>query len=69
METREDPKLMLARHLIEAIERVREDIAKVELWAYAVTGFTRPVPDYGPGEVTVWLPREQGGVLDQARDR
>ena len=69
METHEDPKLMTARHLIEAIERVREDIAKVELWAYAVTGFARPVPDYEPGEMTVWLPCEQGSVLDEASDR
>ena len=36
----------LARHLHAAIDRVREDVAKVEFWADAMTGFSEPVPDY-----------------------
>ena len=49
----------LARHLHAAIERLREDMAKVEFWADAVTSFSEPVPDYDPKNVTVWLPPEQ----------
>jgi len=49
----------LARHLHAAIERVREDMEQVEFWADAVSGFSEPVPDYDPNDVTVWLPREQ----------
>jgi hypothetical protein len=57
---------MIARDLIEAIQQVREDMAKVELWACALTGCARPVPDYEPGEMAVWLPREQASVLEEA---
>ena len=38
----------MARHLHAAIDRVREDVAKVEFWADAMTGFSEPVPDYEP---------------------
>ena len=62
----------LARHLHAAIqrvrqdveihatiERVREDVAKVEFWADAMTGFSKPIPDYGDDDVKVWMPPEQ----------
>jgi hypothetical protein len=49
----------VARQLHAAIERVREDMAKVEFWADAVTGFSEPVPDYDAKDVNVWLPSEQ----------
>jgi len=56
----------LTRHLLKAIEQVRNDVAKVELWANALDGFSRPVPDYDMGKGRVWLPREQGGDLKRA---
>ncbi len=59
----EDPKEMIARHLFEAIDQARDDLAKVEFWASAVSGFSRPVPDYHPGSTTMWLPREQAVKL------
>ena len=49
----------LARHLHAAIDRVREDVAKVEFWADAMTGFSEPVPDYESNDMKVWLPPEQ----------
>jgi hypothetical protein len=58
-----DAKEAIARHLFEAIEQVRQDVAKVEFWADAVSGFSRPVPDYNPGQVNVWLPPEQASSL------
>ena len=32
-------------HLFEAIDRVRDDVEKVEFWADIVTGFAQPVPE------------------------
>jgi len=61
-EKRADAREALTRHLIEAIEQVRLDMAKVELWAYAVSGFSRPVPAYEPGR-TMWVPPEQAKKL------
>jgi hypothetical protein len=52
----------MTNHLIEAIEQVRLDMAKVELWAYAVSGFSQPVPAYEPG-ATMWVPPEQAKKL------
>jgi len=66
-EKRQDADAEITRHLIEAIEQVRLDMAKVELWAYAVSGFSRSVPAYDPREMIVWLPSEQGKRLDQDR--
>jgi hypothetical protein len=53
----------MSLRLMEAIERVRLDIAEVEFWVSAVTGFTQPIPDYDPPKLTAWLPWEQGEVL------
>jgi hypothetical protein len=47
------------RHLLEAIDRVRQDVARVEIWAVAVTEFTQPIRDYEPAETSIWLPSEQ----------
>jgi hypothetical protein len=70
MEKRENQKQAdtrdaLTSHLIEAIEQVRLDMARVELWAYAVRGFSQPVPDYDPTKMKGWLPPEQAKRLDE----
>jgi hypothetical protein len=57
----------LARHLHDAIERVREDMEKVEFWADAVSGFSEPVPDYSPEDATVWLPSEQAKTISSGK--
>jgi hypothetical protein len=41
---------MIVGNLIEALERLREDLDKVELWAAALGQFHAPVPDYQPSE-------------------
>jgi hypothetical protein len=51
------------RHLLDAIEGVRRDLAKVELWAGAVNGLSQPVPDYDPKQCKIWLPPEQAARL------
>ena len=57
----------LARHLHDALEQVREDMAKVEFWAEAMTSFSEPVPDYGEDDVKVWLPSEQAKTISSSR--
>jgi len=40
----------LVRNLAEALEHLKEDLDKVELWAAALGYFQAPVPDYRPGD-------------------
>ena len=46
----EPAKERIARQLMEAVERLQGDIARVELWASALGGFSQPVPDYDPSK-------------------
>ncbi len=42
----------IVRNLQDAVERLRKDIVRVELWADALQGFLAPVPGYdSPGKV------------------
>ncbi len=45
-------------HLFELIERLHQDLDKVELWLGALGCFQKPVPDYQPSERYL-LPSEQ----------
>jgi hypothetical protein len=36
----------IVRNLIEALERLRTDLDRMELWAAALDRFQRPIPDY-----------------------
>ena len=40
----------IVRNLIEALERLRQDLDRMELWAAALEGFQHPIPDYRPGD-------------------
>lgn len=40
----------IVRNLVEALERLHEDLDRVELWTAALNSFQRPVPDYTPRE-------------------
>ncbi len=63
MSDKGDAAKAVTRNLHAAIERVREDVSKVEFWADAVSGFTQPVPDYNSGDAKIWLPEEQAKSL------
>jgi hypothetical protein len=39
---------MIVHNLIDALERLREDLDRVELWTVALGCFQRPVPAYEP---------------------
>jgi hypothetical protein len=40
----------IVRNLIEALERLQEDLDRVELWSVALGHFHQPVPDYQPND-------------------
>lgn len=40
----------IVRNLIEALERLRGDLERMELWAAALDSFQHPVPDYRPSD-------------------
>jgi hypothetical protein len=39
----------ISERLQESLAQLRKDIDRVELWAGALEGFSRPIPDYDPG--------------------
>jgi hypothetical protein len=39
---------VIVHNLIEALERLREDLDRVELWTAALGCFQKPVPAYEP---------------------
>ncbi len=41
---------MIVRNLHQAVRRLRDDLARVELWAGALDSFAKPVPVYDPAE-------------------
>jgi hypothetical protein len=61
-----DAREKVVQHLFKAIDRVRDDVEKVEFWADIVTGFAQPVPEYDPNEMRVWLPPEQATNLKRS---
>ena len=36
----------IGQHLLEALEGLRKDVARVEIWATALRSFSKPIPDY-----------------------
>ena len=46
----------IVRNLQQAVDRLQDDIARVELWAGALGCFTKPIPDYGHGQTLFDLP-------------
>jgi hypothetical protein len=41
---------VIVQNLMEALEQLRADLDKVELWTAALRCFQEPVPDYQPGD-------------------
>lgn len=50
MSTVEPAGEKIVKNLEQAIERLHDDIARVELWAGALGCFAKPIPDYGHGQ-------------------
>jgi hypothetical protein len=41
---------LITRNLIESLDRLHEELERVELWTAALTCFLRPAPNYQPGD-------------------
>ena len=50
---------MIIHNLIEALEHLREDLERVELWAAALGQFRAPVPKYEPGNQYILPPARE----------
>ena len=55
----EPAKDAIVTHLVESIERLHQDLDKVELWLGALGCFRMPVPDYQPGDQYLLPPRDK----------
>ncbi len=51
----------IVRNLIEALERLRDDLDRMELWAAALDRFQRPIPDYHPTDQHLLEPQPKRG--------
>jgi hypothetical protein len=51
----------IVRNLIEALERLRDDLDRMELWAAALDRFHRPIPDYRPRDQHLLDPEPRAG--------
>jgi hypothetical protein len=49
MTSSEQPSDLIVRNLIEALNRLHDDLDRVELWTAALRCFQEPTPDYRPG--------------------
>jgi hypothetical protein len=49
------------RNLIEALDRLHEDLDRVELWTAALGCFLHPAPEYEPGARYMLPPLGQPG--------
>jgi hypothetical protein len=52
---------VIVHNLIDALERLREELDKVELWAAALGQFQAPIADYQPRNDYMLPPASLGG--------
>jgi hypothetical protein len=62
------PRGQIAKRLQDAIDELHADVARVELWASALTSFTQPIPDYGASKKTE-LNRAHALMADKPTDK
>ena len=56
---------MLVRNLIDALDRLHDDLDRVELWTVALSSFQRDVPDYQSGGGYLLPQRKSAGSKRQ----
>jgi hypothetical protein len=59
----------IVRNLQDAVEALRRDMNRVELWAGALSSFTKPIPDYGHGQTRFDLSAPAGTDEAQPKQR
>jgi len=57
----DDASDTIVRNLIEALNRLQDDLDRVELWTAALICFREPAPDYRP-QADYLLPRRDNNV-------
>jgi hypothetical protein len=60
MMVQEPAEEMIVHNLIEALERLRADLDRVELWTAALGCFQKPVPAYEPNDRYLLSARSKG---------
>lgn len=58
----------ISRRLQEAIERLQQDVTRVEVWAGALSGFLKPVPSYDADQKHMLPPQNQQGLRDMGQE-
>jgi hypothetical protein len=59
MMVQEPAEEMIVHNLIEALERLRVDLDRVELWTAALDCFQQPVPAYEPNNRYMLSPKSE----------
>lgn len=54
---------LIVRNLIEAMERLREDLDRMELWAGVLGSFQHPIPEYRPADRHLIKPQQRRSGL------
>ncbi len=49
---------MIVRNLIAALNRLHDDLDRIELWTAALSAFHRPAPEYQPDSDHLLPPRK-----------
>jgi hypothetical protein len=52
----------IVQNLVEALEQLRQDLDRVEMWAAALGYFQRPAPEYQPDNQYILPPSSQGAA-------
>jgi hypothetical protein len=52
---------MIVRNLVEALNRLHDDLDRVELWTVALSSFQQPPPEYRPDNEHVLPVRKSPG--------
>jgi len=50
---------LITRNLVEALDRLHQELERVELWTAALTCFVNPAPAYQPSDQYMLPPRVQ----------
>jgi hypothetical protein len=59
----------ISEKLHEAIDGLRKDVTRVEIWATALSSFAKPVPDYRPNPKFELGQRVEAGKLAENDNR
>ena len=59
----------IERNLHEAIDRLQEDLARIQIWASALGSFSQPIPDYQPGDDFVLPQAKPGTAYEPMREQ